>query len=639
MANPQRFGITMPAFQYEALNLERPSIRILQLYKGLGPEISGCMHHACFDDREILIPYEALSYTWGSLDLTHYINIQGRRLRITSNLYVALQHLRLPDQDRILWVDAVCINQSDLNERGHQVRQMAQIYKESERVVIWLGEGTDRTDILMESLKRLQQASNALSCKTWNLEDPAWKHLWGHSQINPQQGVPGLENTQRQGLEEMLSRSWFRRVWVLQEVAHARRGLVQCGSKSVRASYLALASALMSVKVNSRCKAVLDIMPGISRDGSWWSKIPDLYTILRKFRDSEASDSRDRIYALLGLVPVQNLPGDICPDYTKSSAGLRRDLCQHLFSGLVDPTDSPEDSIETFLDNLQTFNDIALGESLSTPQSTTKLKFALSLMRRGDFSDENALKFTTELFMLKEKRNRAYPYVLWGNISLGSFFQAPVDKEQNPFFSSKFDKNYFMQELVLDLLHKSNLIHGSERQMNQTSSPDAVQDGPEDREQIIFTDLFPAISFDINNKDSCGRYVLSTAASYGCHGVVQFLLKHRANIDSKDKDGRTALLWASINGHETTAQTLLENGANVHLADNQGLTPLSFAATLGRESLVMLLLDYGSRRDHADLEGMTPLSRAARNGHETVVRRLLNSAEPGRASTYGLHLA
>lgn len=80
-------------FAYESLNLERPSFRLLQLCKGSGPELSGFIHLAWMDDRESVISYEALSYTWGSLDIAKHIDIQGQRLGITSNLYRAVHRL------------------------------------------------------------------------------------------------------------------------------------------------------------------------------------------------------------------------------------------------------------------------------------------------------------------------------------------------------------------------------------------------------------------------------------------------------------------------------------------------------------------------------------------------------------------
>lgn len=83
--------------------------------------------------------YEALSYTWGSAHKQYDIEISGNTLPITENLHLALQHLRHPEEDRILWIDAICIDQDNVGERGHQVRQMASIYERVVRAIIWLG--------------------------------------------------------------------------------------------------------------------------------------------------------------------------------------------------------------------------------------------------------------------------------------------------------------------------------------------------------------------------------------------------------------------------------------------------------------------------------------------------------------------
>ncbi|KAK7191269.1 HET domain-containing protein [Paraphaeosphaeria sporulosa] len=80
----------------------------------------------------------------------HRVSIQlnGKRLNITTNLYIALRYLRQDDADRIMWVDAVCIDQNNLQERGHQVSQMCNIYSCAERVIFWLGENTSYIDQL-----------------------------------------------------------------------------------------------------------------------------------------------------------------------------------------------------------------------------------------------------------------------------------------------------------------------------------------------------------------------------------------------------------------------------------------------------------------------------------------------------------
>jgi hypothetical protein len=76
---------------------------------------------------------------------------------------------------------------------------------------------------------------------------------------------------------------------------------IVCGGKYVSASIFALMPPLLGITTDPHCQSILDIMPGSLRYSSWWAKKRDLYTMLDKFRNSEATDPRDKIYALLGI--------------------------------------------------------------------------------------------------------------------------------------------------------------------------------------------------------------------------------------------------------------------------------------------------------------------------------------------------
>jgi hypothetical protein len=84
--------------------------------------------------------FEALSYVWGCSDSPQDIECNGHLKSVTPNLCVALRRLRLVDKEQVVWIDAICINQENLDERSRQVLLMQEIYTRALRVIIWLGE-------------------------------------------------------------------------------------------------------------------------------------------------------------------------------------------------------------------------------------------------------------------------------------------------------------------------------------------------------------------------------------------------------------------------------------------------------------------------------------------------------------------
>lgn len=103
--------------------------------------------------------------------------INGTNLAIGVNLFEALRNFQLLNRDRILWADAICIDQGNPKERGHQVRQMGDIYRRADRVLFWLGTATYETDIAMESLNCLQEVTLRHAGWRWNRDDWRWALL------------------------------------------------------------------------------------------------------------------------------------------------------------------------------------------------------------------------------------------------------------------------------------------------------------------------------------------------------------------------------------------------------------------------------------------------------------------------------
>ncbi|QMW46303.1 hypothetical protein G4B11_009758 [Aspergillus flavus] len=358
----------MDSFKYEPLDLDGPAFRLVRLCHGDGPDIHCELFQVWLYPEQSAISYEALSYTWGSTEIVESVQMNGKILGVTLNLYLALQHLRLQDEDRILWVDGICIDQANHKERGHQVRHMGDIYKQAERVIFWLGQPTYDTNVVLDSLHQLQKESTGYACRTWELTDPRWADLWSSVQPRLKDKYPDLRTRQRQGLEELLSRPWFRRVWILQEVANARAGLVCCGQKSVSAHIFPLAPLLIDIIPNTQSQAVLDIMPGPSRNGTWWNMNQDLYTLLQKFSASEARLPRDRVFALLGLSSDARDTDMLRPDYENSEKDVIHDVVYFLFDEHIYHSQrSRFNTLQDLIMNLEALNTLFLQYYMESP--------------------------------------------------------------------------------------------------------------------------------------------------------------------------------------------------------------------------------------------------------------------------------
>lgn len=129
--------------KYEALDPLRYEIRILLLLpsRRSRTRIRCRMIHQSLDDPDI--EYEALSYVWGSPQPAQQIRVNGTGFHVGPNLHSALQHLRLKDKIRRLWVDAVCINQRDNAEKSVQVAQMGRVFAQASQTNAWLGKQED----------------------------------------------------------------------------------------------------------------------------------------------------------------------------------------------------------------------------------------------------------------------------------------------------------------------------------------------------------------------------------------------------------------------------------------------------------------------------------------------------------------
>ncbi|KAK1831424.1 HET-domain-containing protein [Podospora conica] len=344
--------MTLPDFQYAPLDLASDGIRLVRLMRGGWPDPIHCEILETYLRDIDYIPYEALSYCWGSNEKTSSIIMDNCHKPVTDNLFAALNRLRSQHLDRILWIDAICIDQDNKKEQGHQVAKMKRIYENAERVIAWLGDDGDdverkmETDALMRIMAVLRDPDHKRTRMKFALQEGKTPkdrlHLMWPC-VQARMGVDEYDDEICTGLARtlntLLCRPWFRRTWIIQEVACARSLLIMCGSYEISSRVFVDFASLLGVPFDhqSQANALLDIMPGRRRKESWWNESRDLQTLLVKFQASEATDERDKVYALLGISSDASLRNAFPPDYEKPMHKVMQNTISFvLFRRLVD---------------------------------------------------------------------------------------------------------------------------------------------------------------------------------------------------------------------------------------------------------------------------------------------------------------
>jgi hypothetical protein len=271
-------------------------------------------------------PFEALSYTWGVVEFTSTITCDGSPMPVTQNLYEALTYLRQPDQERIVWIDAICINQTNNLERTQQVGIMKDIYKKAMHVVIWLGKETAEDADAFNLLSRFEELFKAKGMVPVGVVE------------NHRLGLPAEESEEWTALVRLFQKPWFQRIWVLQEAVMARKITFVCGCRLV--GWQLIYQVALSVQSSGMlgtyqvdphapgisCTIVigrLKIAHGLANNGDW-----TLLELLRLTRKYNAADERDKVFALHGV--VTNLSSiSAAVDYSKSWEEVCTDVAVH----------------------------------------------------------------------------------------------------------------------------------------------------------------------------------------------------------------------------------------------------------------------------------------------------------------------
>ncbi|KAM0286868.1 hypothetical protein ACHAO9_007993 [Fusarium lateritium] len=291
-------------------------------------------------------PYEAMSYTWGEDKAPETIMVNGRHFPLRPNLFSALKSLRNIDTTRLVWIDAICINQQDESERNHQVLQMNNIYSHATVVNVWLGSATASSDAGIGFLERFhsllyenskgqlpivgstiellgsEETRNKPERRTsvYPQSIESYHEFYGSvlSLLDNPNVVSDLDRS-----VALLSRLWWRRMWTLQESVLCPNVLCWCGSKVFPIEHLYHLSYFIYFSINFNVWKGAPIQPEVSLRAVWRAadlrehmatrKRIRLALALDSTWNRAASDKKDKVIGLLGLVGRRH---DLQPEYS-----------------------------------------------------------------------------------------------------------------------------------------------------------------------------------------------------------------------------------------------------------------------------------------------------------------------------------
>ncbi|KAL8702186.1 MAG: hypothetical protein Q9201_004541 [Fulgogasparrea decipioides] len=319
----------MEAYAYEEA-IDSEHFRVLVLHNAREHEPLRCSLETLAINTEASNEnvYEALSYVWGSTEGMQHIICDGRRLPITQDLETTLRHLRDESVPRRLWIDQICINQEDLDERSTQIRNMGNIYRSAERVVAWLGEGSQSSDRAIQFAQELFEAIAAFERSYPGELLP--RSDFGKPLKPTNYSLPPADGDEWLQFSDFASRKWFSRLWIVQEAALNENVTLQCGGsylswvlfEQLSAQIKRHPSLTFQVYQEWNPGAVLVGLMSLLKDARGETQLEDVVNMLAH---QQASDPRDYIYAALSLARKSDAQ-HVIPDYKRSTASVYTDF-------------------------------------------------------------------------------------------------------------------------------------------------------------------------------------------------------------------------------------------------------------------------------------------------------------------------
>ncbi|KAK5126892.1 hypothetical protein LTR85_008250 [Meristemomyces frigidus] len=345
-----------PPGLYRPLATEQSEFRLLALKLGTwNDRISGTVSHTRLSMWRAP-KYETVSYTWGDMHERSSITVNGESLGVSAGSMRALRRLRLPDRDRVLWIDSVCVDQSNLDERTEQVSMMDRIFRSGRQNLVYLGEDDDGRDsasaariitLIREDMKK--EAKDYKALVNLILDEV--------SVLRDSQTPLGVEFDSKP-LLDFYSRQYFRRVWILQEVALSPKSVCHSGEVQlplndvlnvaiwIKHKRFWMPSAIQFDKIIDQPAHLWFEAYHAVDGGSRMDELSLLNTFSGKFMsffDFESTDPRDRVFGVLGIFKGKaqlmahisralfgDFPPLLAPDYKKPLMEVYRDATRYM---------------------------------------------------------------------------------------------------------------------------------------------------------------------------------------------------------------------------------------------------------------------------------------------------------------------
>lgn len=351
----------MTTYIYEPLNYGEAQIRTVHLHPAVDysdpilislqnvtiPRSCLCTPLESGPEANVPVPAEsdvekpvfiALSYVWGSpadpLEVFVESGPEGANtISITRNLDSALRHIRYKNRPLVIWIDAICIDQGNMEERSHQVAFMDSIYTVAKGTLVWLGPEENDSDHALAMLSYLGERvihnsggsiERHPDAPPREPDEPIWESL---AEQNP------YEEDDMRALISFFERPWFTRLWVRQEIALATHAQVVCGK--ARLDWIVFQNA-------ASCFCRKPLAPSVPADlgnrfssmkmavtnicdinvGSYWYE-----TLRNENQGVRFTDPRDAIYGVKSLMSISDEKLDVRPNYALETADVYMDVC------------------------------------------------------------------------------------------------------------------------------------------------------------------------------------------------------------------------------------------------------------------------------------------------------------------------